>query len=584
MKNFLLYSILFLSFLSCKENSPTLFSLTVNVTPENTGFVTPSADTLLEDGTQISLMAEAVEGYNFTGWSGALSSIENPLVIEITEDLELTANFEIKTYSLITEVVGNGQVTETVVQPKTDFDHGTLVRLEAIADTGWVFVGWTGDVENNQSVVEILVESELNIVANFEIQTFPLNISIDGNGSVFGLGKEVLSAEYTYDTELTIIGKADSSWIFKGWTGDFIESSDTLILVFTKEINLNIRFVEGAYLNIEIFGNGEVTPVDIGMNSFLEKGTTINLEAIPDTTWVFRGWNGDIVSEGKELELTLDSDVNLTMLFEEGVLDFCVPINLTGYRYKSEADSVEFMDWKLKYDGRFIESYSTSTDFSGTGNFSKTRIEAELTYEDELLKTERMRFPQSSAMNQYTFSWSGEEISHIQHITNSNIYSRFESTRVQYEEPCGLTYLDGEEYDSEGVLDGIYKVEYLYSNNCNTYSMNVNQDERTYSNQSSIFKDVAGMNGLIGGSYLNLISFWVPIPDYNKDNKRLMKIANTAAISDLGVNHPASYIYEYSDNLFDNEYPTYINKRIVNEDDKTEILNKIKVKYYCGYK
>lgn len=582
MKNLLFYSILFLSFLSCKENSSAFFSLTVNVTPENAGFVTPSADTLLEDGSQILITAEAVEGYSFIGWTGALTSSENPLSIEITEDVEFTANFEIKTYALTIETVGNGQVTETVVQAKTDFDHGTLVRLGAVADTGWVFTGWSGDIESDLDVVEVLIESEMNIVANFEIQTFPLNISIEGNGSVFGVANETLNAEYIYGTELTLIGKPDSSWIFKRWSGDYTENSDTIKVVFTKEVNLSILFVEGAYLNIEIFGNGKVVPDYTALNTLFEKGTTVNLEAIPDTTWVFRGWNGDIVSEEKELEVTIDSDINLTMLFEEGVLDYCVPISLDGYRHKSDTDSSKIIDWDFKYDGRFLTSYDKRIERSKTGNFSLILHKGTMTYEEGKILSKHSILPVSDAKEIEEFTWINNELTEYTYILDSNNYSEFNSTSIVYEDECGLKSFAGFEHDGDGVEDGKWNLNYEYSNNCKTIKEEISSITIEYSDEGSIFKDLLGIEGFIGFSYEDLFARFHPIIMPNNEMKRLVSVefqpyppfVSTKAVETI----------EYFDHLVEIDYPKFFIRNTTYSGDDPNDRDSFNVKYYCGYK
>lgn len=48
---------------------------------------------LFATGTEIEISAEAADDWIFTGWEGSISSTENPLVIQVEEDLELKAVF-----------------------------------------------------------------------------------------------------------------------------------------------------------------------------------------------------------------------------------------------------------------------------------------------------------------------------------------------------------------------------------------------------------------------------------------------------------------------------------------------------------
>jgi uncharacterized repeat protein (TIGR02543 family) len=162
----------------CTESSSTnIFTLTVNITPEEGGSVIPSQELRLPENEELELLAVNNEGYTFTGWSGFVTSTENPLSVTMTGDIELTANFEIKSYNLITAVDGNGTITETVISAKTEYDYGTIVQLQAIPDEGWRFVEWTGDVESNEETVQITVTDDASVIAVFELdQVQPVDV------------------------------------------------------------------------------------------------------------------------------------------------------------------------------------------------------------------------------------------------------------------------------------------------------------------------------------------------------------------------------------------------------------------------
>lgn len=157
--------------ISCDEEStPDFYTLTINVTPENAGTIIPSSSLTLFENEELSILAQSTEGYVFTGWTGSVTSSENPLTVTITENLDLTANFLIKSYPLTISVSGRGQITETVIQQKTDYEHGTLVQLVAIADENWEFMGWSGDISGEDATIEVSVTEPLEVIALFEFQ------------------------------------------------------------------------------------------------------------------------------------------------------------------------------------------------------------------------------------------------------------------------------------------------------------------------------------------------------------------------------------------------------------------------------
>ena len=168
--SFLIFATIILLGIQCDEpNSPTIFNMSISITPDGAGTVIPSQDLSLPENETIQILAQPSNQYAFTGWTGSISSNQNPLTVTVTENIDLTANFLIKNYPLTVYTVGSGTVIESIITSKTDYDHGTIVQLQAIAEDGWIFSGWSGAYSSDQDIIEITVESELTITATFVI-------------------------------------------------------------------------------------------------------------------------------------------------------------------------------------------------------------------------------------------------------------------------------------------------------------------------------------------------------------------------------------------------------------------------------
>lgn len=168
--SFLIFATIILLGIQCDEpNSPTIFNMSISITPDGAGTVIPSQDLSLPENETIQILAQPSNPYAFTGWTGSISSNQNPLTVTVTENIDLTANFLIKNYPLTVYTVGSGTVIESIITSKTDYDHGTIVQLQAIAEDGWIFSGWSGAYSSDQDIIEITVESELTITATFVI-------------------------------------------------------------------------------------------------------------------------------------------------------------------------------------------------------------------------------------------------------------------------------------------------------------------------------------------------------------------------------------------------------------------------------
>ncbi|MBT8308110.1 MAG: thrombospondin type 3 repeat-containing protein, partial [Maribacter sp.] len=98
MKNrFLIYFIFLLmiplTYLGCsKDDDPEQFSFTVTITPVNSGTVNHSSG-IYDEGKQISITAVPAEGYNFHKWSGDATGDANPLVMTMSSNTRIIAEF-----------------------------------------------------------------------------------------------------------------------------------------------------------------------------------------------------------------------------------------------------------------------------------------------------------------------------------------------------------------------------------------------------------------------------------------------------------------------------------------------------------
>jgi hypothetical protein len=102
-----------------------------------------------DEGTMVDLVATPDTGYRFVNWTGDVGTIADVNAdstnITMNGDYSLTADF-IRQYDLSTNSTAGGSVTEPG-EGVFSCDDGTVVDLIAVADTGYQFVNWTGDVD-----------------------------------------------------------------------------------------------------------------------------------------------------------------------------------------------------------------------------------------------------------------------------------------------------------------------------------------------------------------------------------------------------------------------------------------------------
>lgn len=177
---------LFLFSCSSPENitDPTPVQYTLSISSGTGGTVSTSGGTY-EEGSTVNVTATPNSGYIFQNWSNG--STDNPLTVTVNQNITLTANFIKRKYPLTINIQGEGTVSEEIVSSgnsaPTEYNSGTVLRLTAVADDGWRFNQWSGDVSGTEESIEITLNQPKNITVDFNsLVRLPI---INQNSNVF---------------------------------------------------------------------------------------------------------------------------------------------------------------------------------------------------------------------------------------------------------------------------------------------------------------------------------------------------------------------------------------------------------------
>jgi poly(beta-D-mannuronate) lyase len=122
--------------------------------------------TVFTSGTWVTLTAIPYSGHTFAGWSGDLTSTNNPDSILMDEDKKITARFDppVK-YTLGSWNVGSGSVE---MDPKqASYEPGTSVSVMAIPLSGWIFKEWGGSLSGSQNPDTVIMDENKLVIATF---------------------------------------------------------------------------------------------------------------------------------------------------------------------------------------------------------------------------------------------------------------------------------------------------------------------------------------------------------------------------------------------------------------------------------
>ena len=190
----------------------TFYTLTVNV-DETKGSVAGN-NIQYAEGATATLTATANEGYKFLNWTvGEETLTDNPLILTITSDITVTANFEALTAYTVTATV-NDETLGTVAGAGTYYD-GATITLTATANTGAQFINWTvGEETLTDNPLTLTADKDYTVVANFEVLKYNVVAltNDETKGTVEGAGT------YVFGETVTMTATPAEGYKFLSWS------------------------------------------------------------------------------------------------------------------------------------------------------------------------------------------------------------------------------------------------------------------------------------------------------------------------------------------------------------------------------
>ena len=359
---------------------PAQYTLTVGVNPPETGTVVKSPDKATYNfGEQVTLTAApTAAGYNFTGWSGDAAGSANPVTVTVTKNMNVTASFaQAFTVTTSADPAAGGSVT--LNPPGPTYAPGTQVTATAVANTGYTFTGWDGDLAGSNAIETFTVNGNLNIVAQFGQPQFTFNATSAGNGTVDWTPKK---AAYAPGEEITVTATPSTGFAFKDWTGGLQSTVNPLVFPISGNTSIVANFVATQLytLSVSIPGGGGTVTRAPDQASY-QSGTVVTLTAVPDTGKQFVGWSGAAQGTNPVTQITMTENKAVTATFA----DDGYPLNVTvspseGGSVVKEPDQAFYMPGTVV---TLTAIANTGWTFDGwSGNATGTNLTATVTMPD----------------------------------------------------------------------------------------------------------------------------------------------------------------------------------------------------------
>lgn len=270
-----------------KEITATFEKITYELTVTTDGtagaIVDPTGTSSVDPGilTDISVV-QIPEGFSFNGWevtSGSLVTLADPSSLSTSVKLEsghgtVQANFVSITHALTLLISGKGSVDKT--PDLADYTHNSVVSLSATPESGYYFVGWTGNLVGESNPADVLMDENKEITASFEKLSYELTVITDGTGGAVVDPAGAVSVDHGDETVIRVI-QAPENRIFDGWeiisgssvTIDDPSSKSASVRLEYGDATIQANFSDSAALGI-FKGINETGSLDISPNPAMD--------------------------------------------------------------------------------------------------------------------------------------------------------------------------------------------------------------------------------------------------------------------------------------------------------------------------
>ena len=274
-------------------------------------------------GTNATITATPSSGFIFSSWSGSGVADANlsATTISMTEDRNVTANFETGSYTLV--VSGSPSEGGSVIGGGS-FSHGETANIAATPANGYLFSGWSGSnlTDASSSSTTVTVISSQTITANFQPATVTLALFSNPTnaGTLTGAGT------FDFDTNASISATASTGYVFTGWSGSGIaesnSSSTTVSLTEDRNVTANFEIASHTLtVATQAEGGGTVS----GGGTF-SHGNTASITATPQTGYVFSGWSGSGITDVTASSTTVEVNASQTVTASFAAASYSVTV------------------------------------------------------------------------------------------------------------------------------------------------------------------------------------------------------------------------------------------------------------------
>lgn len=229
-------------------------------------------------------------------------------------DKSPTGGGEISTYNVKVSVTPSGAGTISPSADK-DYEDGYSLTLQADAQDEYRFTGWSGDLEGADNPLSLTVDKDYALTANFEKKNYELSVNTEGEGTVAEQVVQKKGKGYEHGTLVELTATPAEGYRFVEWKGALTSSDNPAQVTVDSPKEITAVFEKKSYPLTVTAGEGGTVVKDPEQDTY-EHGATVKLTAMPAEGWQFTGWQGALTSTENPAQLTINSSMEVTAVFE----------------------------------------------------------------------------------------------------------------------------------------------------------------------------------------------------------------------------------------------------------------------------
>ncbi len=298
----------------------------VEITPEKVRY-------LYNDN--VVVQAKPDPGWQFSGWIGDLPGANATETITMTKDMSVTATFSQTKFSVSVAVIGGDGIdasansidlsAPTINPPGYVYSETTTITARPVS--GWIFTGWSGDLDGTELTETLVLTSDATITATFAFERYQvLTETVDLSGELLPDAEIKLTLPndgfgYVLGEQISAEAFPPDGWRFVRWEGALDSTANPASFSVTATTTLRAVFESSVgpfRLFIDIKGQGTVIRRPEKAEYEPNEMVTLIAEAEPD--WLFKRWEDDVPRGNlskTEIPITMDGNKTVTAIFDK---------------------------------------------------------------------------------------------------------------------------------------------------------------------------------------------------------------------------------------------------------------------------